>query len=85
MLDNYSLEKEFRIYADIHKFRIVKGQLTTYYRDLDETGVTLPDFMRGGTPEEKAEMMTSDLFCSNPVGFETMYNVDWAEHGKFLI
>ena len=53
-MEEYTLEKEFLIYADKHKEQTLIDDITRHYTDLYKTGVQIPEFMINKTPLEMA-------------------------------
>ena len=45
MTRELSLEKEFALFCQLHKTTILQAKITTYYRNLQETGIKIPEFM----------------------------------------
>ena len=82
-MQELSLEKEFELYKQIHKATILQAKMTTYYENLQNTGITIPDFMQ--TPPCKlAEKAVLDLICYSPKMFEKLYNKAWDEVAEVL-
>lgn len=50
-MQEVTLEKEFELYKWMHMTTILQAKITVYYRNLQESGVTIPEFMQ--TPPEK--------------------------------
>jgi hypothetical protein len=79
----WSLEQEFEIYKERHKTTMVQAKMITHYRDLQQTGVQIPDFMQV-PPEKLAERDILELVCRKPLIFESLYNIAWEEYAECL-
>lgn len=77
MLEEMSLEREFENYKFIHKSAIVEAALIKYYRDLQDTGIKLPDFM-DESPTQKAQKALIEIL-NDKSKFNRMYNAVWEE------
>lgn len=78
-----TLESEFEIYKQIHKTTILQAKITTYFKDLQNTGVKIPEFMT--IPAEKlAEKEVVNLICNSPKLFNTLYENAWREYAEYL-
>lgn len=77
-----TLEKEFAIFAQIHKTTILQAKIATYYRELQETGVRIPEFMNVA-PEKLAEKEVIQLI-NNPKLFNDLYENAWREYAEYL-
>ena len=77
-----SLEQEFEDYKFIHKSSIVLGYLLKFYKDEQETGINIPEFL-DKTPEEKAQEHYYKLLANNNI-FEKVYNGCWEKYGVLL-
>ena len=82
-MQNMSLELEFEMYKERHKTTMVQAKIITHYRDLQQTGVQIPDFMQI-PPEKLAERDILDLVCCKPLIFESLYNIAWEEYAECL-
>lgn len=67
-----SLEKEFEVAKLMHKCTFVKALLIKYYRDLQSTGATIPDFLQG-SPNDLATKEIINLLDNKEL-FEKKYN-----------
>lgn len=74
---DYDLAKEFQQYVFIHKSAIVEAALIKYYRDLQDTGIKLPDFM-DESPTQKAQKALIEIL-NDKSKFNRMYNAVWEE------
>lgn len=82
-MQEITLEREFELYKQIHKATILQAKMTTYYENLQNTGITIPGFMQ--TPPEKlAEKAVLDLVCHSPKLFDKLYNRAWEEVAEVL-
>ena len=79
----WSLEDEFKIYADIHKTAILQAKMTTYYRAIQESGITIPFFMLE-SPEKRAEREVQELFDKDKDAFNALYEQAWAQYAECL-
>ena len=83
MSKELSLEKEFALYCQLHKTTILQAKITTYYKNLQETGVRIPEFMT--VPAEKlAEKEVMNLMCYSPKSFDRLYELAWREYAEYL-
>ena len=82
-VDPLGLEKEFRIFARLHKSNILISYFTQEFERLDKTGVTLPDFMVVDTPFKRATEKVFDLE-NNPKLFESTYLTVWDKVAESL-
>ena len=83
MTRELSLEKEFALFCQLHKTTILQAKITTYYRNLQETGVRIPEFMT--VPAEKlAEKDVINLMCYSPKSFDRLYELAWREYAEYL-
>ena len=83
MAREISLESEFELYKQLHKTTILQAKITTYYRNLQNTGITIPDFMQV-PPEKLAEKEVLQLMCYSPKTFDSLYEHAWREYAEFL-
>ena len=83
MAKKLSLEKEFELYKQLHKTTILQAKITTYYRNLNETGIKIPEFMTV-PPEKLAEKEVLQLMCYSPKTFERLYEHAWSEYAEYL-
>lgn len=74
---DYDLAKEFQQYVFIHKSAIVEAALIKYYRDLQDTGIQLPEFMCE-TPIQKAQKQLIEIL-NDKEKFNRMYECVWEE------
>ena len=77
------LEKEFELFKQLHKITILQAKITAYYRNLQNTGVTILEFMTV-PPEKLAEKEVSQLMCYSPKTFESLYEHAWSEYAEYL-
>ena len=83
MARELSLEKEFELFKQLHKTTILQAKITTYYRNLNETGIKIPEFMTV-PPEKLAEKEVINLMCYSPKTFERLYEHAWSEYAEYL-
>ena len=83
MAREISLECEFELYKQLHKTTILQAKITTYYRNLNETGIKIPEFMTV-PPEKLAEKEVLQLMCYSPKSFDKLYELAWREYAEFL-
>ena len=83
MAREISLESEFELYKQLHKTTILQAKITTYYRNLNETGIKIPEFMTV-PPEKLAEKEVLQLMCYSPKSFDRLYELAWREYAEFL-
>jgi hypothetical protein len=83
MTKELSLESEFELYKQLHKTTILQAKITTYYKNLQETGVKIPEFMTV-SPEKLAEKEVIQLLCYSPKLFNTLYERAWNEYAEYL-
>ena len=83
MAREISLESEFELYKQLHKTTILQAKITTYYRNLNETGIKIPEFMTI-PPEKLAEKEVLQLMCYSPKSFDKLYELAWSEYAEFL-
>ena len=67
-MQEVSLEKEFELYKWMHMTTILQAKMTIYYRNLQETGVKIPEFMTV-PPEKLAEKEVLQIMCYSPKTF----------------
>lgn len=77
-----TLEQEFEEQVFIHKSSIVLGCLLKFYKDMQETGVNIPEFL-DKSPEEKAQEHYYKLLANNNK-FNEAYNDCWEKYGALL-
>ncbi len=77
-----SLEQEFEEQVFIHKSSIVLGCLLKFYKDEQEIGVSIPEFL-DKSPEEKAQEHYFKLLANNNK-FNDIYNSCWEKYGALL-
>lgn len=83
MAKELSLEKEFALFCQLHKTTILQAKITTYYKNLQSTGVTIPEFMTV-PPEKLAEKEVLQLMCYSPKTFNNLYEHAWREYAEYL-
>ena len=83
MTRELTLEKEFELFKQLHKTTILQAKITTYYRNLQSTGITIPEFMTV-PPEKLAEKEVLQLMCYSPKTFESLYEHAWREYAEYL-
>ena len=83
MTKELSLEKEFALYCQLHKTTILQAKITTYYRNLQNTGIKIPEFMTV-PPEKLAEKEVLQLMCYSPKTFDSLYENAWREYAEYL-
>ena len=83
MTKELSLEKEFALFCQLHKTTILQAKITTYYRNLQNTEVTIPKFMTV-PPEKLAEKEVLQLMCYSPKTFNKLYEHAWSEYAEYL-
>ena len=82
-MQEVSLEREFELYKWMHMTTILQAKITTYYRNLQNTGVTIPEFMNV-PPEKLAEKEVLQLMCYSPKTFDNLYEHAWQEYAEYL-
>ena len=82
-MQEVSLEKEFELYKWMHMTTILQAKITVYYRNLQETGVRIPEFMTI-PPEKLAEKEVLQLMCYSPKTFDNLYEHAWREYAEYL-
>ena len=83
MTKKLSLESEFEFFKQLHKKTILQAKITTYYRDFQNTGITIPEFLNE-PPEKLAEKEVLQLMCYNPKTFDNLYEHAWSEYAEYL-
>ena len=83
MTREMDLSKEFELFKQLHKTTILQAKITTYYRNLNETGIKIPEFMTV-PPEKLAEKEVLQLMCYSPKSFDRLYELAWREYAEFL-
>ena len=83
MAREISLESEFELYKQLHKTTILQAKITAYYRNLNETGIKIPEFMTV-PPEKLAEKEVINLMCYSPKTFDSLYEHAWSEYAEYL-
>lgn len=83
MTKELTIEKEFELFKQLHKTTILQAKITTYYRNLQSTGVTIPEFMTV-LPEKLAEKEVLQLMCYSPKTFDILYEHAWREYAEYL-
>lgn len=77
------IEKEFMQRELLHKYTVVKAKVLQYYEDLQNNGVTIPEFMSNEkTPEEKAHDYVVDITLKGLLNQK--YELAWQEIAPFL-
>lgn len=78
-MEELTLKKEFQFYKLQHMYDVLFIKMTNHYRDLQNTGVTLPDFMCE-KPEDLAKReMDNVLANSNNEQFYNLYENAYQE------
>ena len=77
------LSKEFELYKQLHKTTILQAKIATYYENLQNTGVRIPDFMVT-SPIKLAERDVINLLCYSPKSFDKLYEIAWKEYAECL-
>ena len=72
-MEEMSLEKSFEFYKLQHMYDILFIRITNYYRDLQTTGVTLPEFMVEAPDVLARREMNNILANSNKEDFYNLY------------
>lgn len=83
MTRKLTIEKEFELFKHLHKTTILQAKITTHYRNLQNTGVTIPEFMTV-PPEKLAEKEVLQLMCYSPKTFDNLYERAWSEYAEYL-
>ena len=84
-MEEYTLEKEFLVYADRHKEQTLMDDITRHYTDLYKTGVQIPEFMVDKTPLEMAnEDYKRAVECSNSLTLNKLYEDAYMRNVKFI-
>ena len=83
MTKELTIEKEFELFKQLHKTTILQAKITTYYRNLQNTGIKIPEFMTV-PPEKLAEKEVLQLMCYSPKTFESLYEHAWSEYAEYL-
>ena len=83
MSKELTIEKEFELFKQLHKTTILQAKITTYYRNLQNTGVKIPEFMTV-PPEKLAEKEVLQLMCYSPKTFDKLYEHAWSEYAEYL-
>ena len=83
MTRELTIEKEFELFKQLHKTTILQAKITTYYKNLQKTGVTIPEFMTV-PPEKLAEKEVLQLMCYSPKTFNKLYEHAWREYAEYL-
>ena len=83
MVRELTLEREFELFKQLHKTTILQAKITTYYRNLQNTGIKIPEFMTV-PPEKIAEKEVMQLMCYSPKTFESLYEYAWREYAEYL-
>lgn len=78
-----TLEKEFELYKQMHKTTILQAKIATYYENLQNTGVRIPEFMVT-SPIKLAERDVINLLCYSPKSFDKLYEIAWKEYAECL-
>ena len=83
MTKELNLESEFELFKQLHKTTILQAKITTYYRNLQNTGIKIPEFMTV-PPEKLAEKEVLQLMCYSPKTFDKLYEHAWSEYAEYL-
>ena len=83
MTKELTIEKEFELFKQLHKTTILQAKITTNYRNLQNTGIKIPEFMTV-PPEKLAEKEVINLMCYSPKTFESLYEHAWREYAEYL-
>ena len=83
MTKELTIEKEFELFKQLHKTTILQAKITTYYRNLQNTGIKIPEFMTV-PPEKLAEKEVLQLMCYSPKTFDKLYEHAWSEYAEYL-
>ena len=83
MTKELSLEKEFALFCQLHKTTILQAKITTYYRNLQNTGIKIPEFMTV-PPEKLAEKEVLQLMCYSHKTYDNLYEHAWREYAEYL-
>ena len=83
MTRELTIEKEFELFKQLHKTTILQAKITTYYRNLQNTGIKIPEFMTV-PPEKLAEKEVLQLMCYSPKTFDKLYEHAWSEYAEYL-
>ena len=83
MTRKLTIEKEFELFKHLHKTTILQAKITTYYKNLQNTGITIPEFMTV-PPEKLAEKEVLQLMCYSPKTFDNLYEHAWSEYAEYL-
>lgn len=79
-MEDYTLEREFEFWKNVHMQSIVLGGLLNYYRDLQDTGcIPLED-----DPEVLAKAKLLEIFNDQP-RFYKLYNDIWDVYKEAFI
>ena len=82
-MQELTLEREFELYKQLHKTTILQAKITTYYKDMQQAGVTIPDFLLT-SPEKLAEKEVINIFCHDQKLFDKLYERAWNEYAEYL-
>ena len=77
-----TLEKEFLERLFIHKYAVLSAKCLKYYEDLQNTGVTIPNFLQDKTPEEQANEYVVDIILKGLLNEK--YELAWNEIAVFM-
>lgn len=78
-----TLEKEFEIYKQLHKTSILTARISKYYKDLNESGVKIPEFLTVD-PLKMAQKEVIQLLSTDINKFNTLYEEAWREYANVL-
>lgn len=81
-MNELTLEREFEIFVQLHKQSIVEAKLISFYKDMVNTGITIPNFMEKPA-EIKAREHLLELI-NEPEKFNRMYECIWNEVKEVL-
>ena len=73
-MEEQALEREFEAYKQFSRQSLIKVMLRKYYRDLQGTGVQIPEFLLSVTPEQQADSDFNKLMAiGNPFIINALY------------
>lgn len=79
-MEELTLEKEFEVHKLRHMYDVLNKRITQYYRSLEGSGVSIPNFMRNDSPEELARKeMNNILTNGNKEHFYNLYEKAYHE------
>lgn len=77
-----TLEQELEERIFVHKSSIILASLLTFYKDINSTGVTVPEFLDMSI-EEKAQLHYFKILA-NKDEFNKIYEKCWEKYGEML-